>query len=129
MLVQAYFYLNAALYAGLGLRGTLTPQGSAARLGYLSLSAIGRSEYLVAYGGLQIGLAAMFVILARGTGDPSLGLRVSIGFYAPVVLYRIATLPRHWPRPASSLGTVGVEAGLLVAAIALLLTSPAARGG
>lgn len=128
-LAQVYLYLNAALYFVLGVRGTLSPQSTSARLGYLTLSDGGRSEYLVVYGGLQIGLAIMFLMLAWSTGALPLGLRLSIGFYAPVVLYRVVAALRDWPVSGSALGTIGVEATLLIAAVWLLATLPSQGSG
>lgn len=129
MLAQAYLYLNAALYLILGVRGTLGAQSTSARLGYLTMSDSGRSEYLVVYGGLQIGLAIMFSLLARSTADLPLGLRISIGFYAPVVLYRVVTALRNWPVPGSALGTIGVEVTLLIAAVGLLMAASTQGSG
>lgn len=122
-LAQGYLYLNAALYLVLGVRATLSPQSTSDRLGYLTMSDSGRSEYLVVYGGLQIGLAIMFFLLARSTGALPLAFRLSIGYYAPIVLYRLITALRHWPVPGSALGTIGVEALLLLAAVWLHLTT------
>jgi len=46
-MTAAYLYANAVMYAVFAVWMTLSPQRTAAALGYQSLSASGRSEYLV----------------------------------------------------------------------------------
>lgn len=106
-MAQIYLYLNSALYLTLALWGTAAPQRTAMRLGYLTMSDRGRTEYLTTYGGLQVGLAILFFLLAR-SGDPALGLRIAIGIYAPILLYRIATGLMNLPAFGSTLGAVGL---------------------
>lgn len=84
----------------------------------------GRAEYLTTYGGLQVGLATLFFLLAR-SGDPMLGLRIAIGIYFPILLYRITTGLMNLPAFASTLGATGLEALLLIVAIWLLYSRPA----
>jgi hypothetical protein len=99
-MAAAYLYLNAALYALFAVWCTVAPGSTARNIGYTSLSSGGRSEYLVIYGGLQLGLAALFWVLARNPATLRLGLQISIGLYAPIVLYRIITVIRsgRWIR-------------------------------
>ena len=123
-IAQAYLYLNSALFLSLAVWGTAIPQGTATRLGYLTLSDRGRAEYLTTYGGLQIGLAIMFILLAR-SGDPALGLRIAIGIYAPIVFYRIMTNFTTGAAIGSTLGAISLEALLLLAAIWLLYSKTA----
>ena len=118
-MARIYLYLNSALYLALAVWGTTAPQRTAARLGYLSMSDRGRAEYLTTYGGLQVGLGILFLLLAR-SGDPTLGLRIAIGIYAPILLYRIATGLLNLPAFGSALGAVMLEALLLIVAIWLL---------
>lgn len=121
-MAQIYLYLNSALYLALGAWGTIAPQRTAVRLGYLTMSDRGRAEYLTTYGGLQIGLAILFLLLAR-SGNPALGLRIAIGIYAPILLYRVVTGLMNLPAFGSTLGAAGLEALLLIAAIWLVQTS------
>lgn len=123
-MAQIYLYLNSALYLALGIWGTLAPQRTAARLGYLAMSDRGRAEYLTTYGGLQVGLAILFFLLAR-SGDPTLGPRIAIGIYAPILPYRIVAGSMNLPALGSTLGAVGVEALLLIGAIWLLYSDGA----
>ena len=118
-MAQVYLYLSSVLYLALAAWGTAAPQRTALRLGYLTMSDRGRAEYLTTYGGLQVGLAILFLLLAR-SGEPTLGLRVAIGIYAPILLYRIATGLTNLPAFGSALGAAGLEALLLIVAIWLL---------
>jgi hypothetical protein len=115
--VQVYLYVNAVLYAVLALWCTLMPARTAASLGYVMLSSGGRSEYLVIYGGLQLGLAFVFFQTARVSSSQRLGLMIAVGLYVPIVAYRLFTVARNWPVPALTLGTGALEATLLTAGL------------
>jgi len=116
-----YLYANAVLYAAFALWITISPWKTAVAIGYESLTASGRSEYLVVYGGLQLGLAAFFALLAVNESTHRLGLMFSICMYVPIVLYRLITVGRFWPVASTTLIVGALEVILLVAAIALLI--------
>lgn len=122
--MKIYLWFNAGLYAVFALWCTLSPWRTATNVGYTALSNGGRSEYLVVYGGLQLGLAIIFALLARG--DTSLvrfGVLASVCLYAPIVAYRLVTVARFWPIPPMTLAVGSLEVGLLVAALVLYLRS------
>jgi hypothetical protein len=119
-MVAAYFYFNAALYLLFAVWCTIAPASTAKHIGYTSLSSGGHSEYLVIYGGLQLGLAALFWLLARNPATFRLGVLISIGLYAPIVTYRLITVVRFWPVAPLTWGTGLLELSLLLAAVALL---------
>ncbi len=116
-----YLYANAALYAAFALWITLSPWKTSVAIGYESLTSSGRSEYLVVYGGLQLGLAAFFALLAVNVQMHRLGLLFSVCLYVPIVLYRLITVGRFWPVESTTLIVGALEVVLLVAAIALLV--------
>ena len=118
--MAAYLYLNAALYALFALWCTLAPGPTAGAIGYTTLTAGGRSEYLVVYGGLELGLAIAFWMLARNPAWNRAGLVVAAALYAPIVAYRAVTLVRYWPVGPVTLGTAVLEIALLAAALVLL---------
>jgi hypothetical protein len=118
-MASAYLYLNAALYLLFAVWCTVAPSNTARNIGYTSLSNGGHSEYLVIYGGLQLGLAVIFWLLARNPNNLRLGLLISIGLYAPIVLYRTATVIRFWPVAPLTWATGILETSLLVAALAI----------
>jgi hypothetical protein len=112
-------YVNAVLYLVFAVWCTVSPSGTAKNIGYQSLSNGGHSEYLVIYGGLQLGLAVIFWLLARNPGFLRLGLLIAIALYAPIVSYRLVTTIRFWPVGPLTLGTGVLEFVLLASALAL----------
>ncbi|WP_152981728.1 hypothetical protein [Hymenobacter sp. AT01-02] len=59
----------------------------------------------------------LFFLLASNPAYFRLGLLISAGFYAPILLYRISASLLNRPVPSSVLGTIVLEAVLLVAAL------------
>ena len=117
-----YLYFNAALYLVLGLWCTLAPSQTAHLLGYEALSAGGASEYLVIYGGMELGFAAFFFFCAQR--GQQLGIVFSLCIYTPVVLWRWPSMAAHWPVSATTLATAVFEVILLLAAIILWRRRP-----
>lgn len=115
--MKVYLLINAALYGIFALWCTVSAASTAANLGYVGLNNSGRSEYLVIYGGLQIGLAVMFFLVARESAYQKLGILISIGLYAPIVLYRLFTIWKFAPVSPMTLYVGALEAGLLIAAV------------
>ena len=116
-MAMGYLYLNAFLYLLFALWCTALPSNTALNIGYLALSSGGQSEYLVVYGGLQLGLAILFYLLARNMAHVRLGVTVALGLYGPVVIYRVVTVLSHSPVGGVTLGTAVLEFALLAGAI------------
>jgi hypothetical protein len=112
-----YLYLNAGLYLLFAVWCTFAPAKTSIGLGYELLSRGGRSEYLVIYGGLQLGLALIFWLLARNADFHRFGLLAALALYGPIVVYRAVTIGLNWPVGGLTLATGVLEAVLLVAAI------------
>lgn len=121
-MIAAYLYLNAALYAAFAAWCTLKPDGTARALGYEVLSRGGHSEYLVIYGGLQLGLAAAFALFASQPGWRVPGLAFALCLYLGIVVFRAATLWIYGPVPALTWAVGALELALLVAAAVLHIT-------
>jgi hypothetical protein len=118
-MTAAYLYLNAALYLSFALWMTLNPWKTATGVGYEVLSSSGRSEYLVIYGGLQLGLAIFFAATAASAEWQRLGIIFALCLYAPVVLYRIITVMKFGPVKSTTLAVGGMELLLLLGAVIL----------
>lgn len=114
-----YLYVNAILYAGFALWCTVAHERTAQSLGYLTRSNGGRSEYLTVYGGLQWGLAILFATLATHRAPEALALAISIGIYAPLVLYRLGSLLRFAPVGTLVKIVAALETTLLIVAAVL----------
>jgi hypothetical protein len=122
-MAMGYFYLNACLYLAFAVWCTAAPFATSSGLGYLRLSSGGRSEYLVIYGGLQLGVAAIYYLLARAPTAAQLGVMMSIALYAPIVVFRAVTVYSEWPVPTLTVATGCLESLLLAGALWLLLVS------
>ncbi len=117
-MLKAYLYFNALLYALLAAWCTLMPAQTAAAVGFKLLDKSGQSEYLVIYGGLQLGMAFLFAYFAR-TGQSRNGLVLSLAFYVPIVIYRAFTLATLWPVQATTQALAVLEWLLLGTALYL----------
>lgn len=117
-MVAAFLYFNALLYAVFAAWCTFAPRSTATAMGYSTLSTSGQSEYLVVYGGLQLGLALFFGYCARA-GEDRLGLLLALALYLPIVAYRAVTVVRFWPVGSTTLWVAGLEWALLLVSAAL----------
>jgi hypothetical protein len=119
-MAKAYFYVSAAIYILLAGWCTFQHEQTAAASGYLSLNASGHSEYLVVYGGLQLGIGIFYAYLATRPEYFSVGIIFSVLMYVPIVIYRAISVVSHWPVSSITLGTAGLEWFLLIWALLLL---------
>lgn len=122
-MIAVYLYGNAALYVVFAAWCTIARRSTSQGLGYEALSNSGHSEYLVVYGGLQLGLALFFGYVASQSGLHRAGLIFALALYAPIVLYRVVTVFSFWPVRGMTLGVAALEVALLLAAIALYVRS------
>jgi hypothetical protein len=121
-----YLYINSALYLLFAAWCAVGMSRTAPAMGFTALTQGGRSEYLTIYGGLQLGLAIAFFLLARNPGWHGPGILFALVLYAPIVLFRLISISRFWPVEAVTLGTAALEVVLLVLAVWLHFYSPAA---
>jgi hypothetical protein len=122
--MAAYLYFNAFLYLLFAVWVTLSPWRTATNIGFESLSASGKSEYLVVYGGMELGFAVFFALTALSEEYRRLGLIFALCLYAPIVLYRMVTVPLFWPVSSTTLVVAALEIVLLVWGIVLLARHP-----
>jgi hypothetical protein len=112
--MAAYLYANSVLYVLFAAWVTISPWRTAAGVGFEKLSASGKSEYLVVYGGLELGLAVFFAITAMNAAQHRIGLLFALCLYVPIVIYRVVTVPLFWPVASTTLVVAALEAGLLI---------------
>ena len=124
--MKIYLALNAALYLIFALWMTFLPTQTAAAVGYTALNNAGRSEFLVVYGGLQLGLAAFFAWAAWTPGMHRAGIVFALCLYLPIAVYRLVTVARFWPVSKTTLMVGGLEVLLLIGAV--ILYAGARRG-
>lgn len=119
-MIGVFLYFNALLYSVFAAWCTLAPRQTAEAMGYSSVSASGQSEYLVVYGGLQLGLGLFFLYCARN-GEERLGLLLALALYVPIVAYRLVSVARFWPVGTTTLWVAGLEVALLLVGVGLWL--------
>lgn len=120
-MTAVYLWLNAVLYAVFALWCTVRHEQTARAVGFALPGPSGHSEYLVVYGGLQLGLALFYGYLAQQSGLHRTGVVFSLMLYAPIVAYRIATLFLHGPVGGLTKAVAVLEVALLAGAILLYL--------
>jgi hypothetical protein len=120
-MVAAYLYLNAGLYLLLAAWCSVRWRATSRALGYSTLSRSGQSEYLVVYGGLQLGLAIVFFLLARDPALHRFGLHAALAIYAAIVAFRVPTAIAFAPVAATTWIVAALEIFLFAAAAGLLL--------
>ena len=121
--MKAYLWINAVLYPAFALFCTVRPGPASRASGHLQLDASGRCEYLVVYGGLELGLAVAYAWLAWHPALHRLGVDFSVVLYGAIVLYRAGSAVALWPVSGTTLAVGGLEAALLAGALALRLSS------
>jgi len=120
-LIAAYLWANAATYLGFGLWCAARPGQTSRSLGYEQLSAAGRGEFLSIYGGLELGLAAIFATLAWRPDLSHLGLWLGLMLYGGILPFRAYSLWRYRIRVPMVLGLALGELIFLLLPLGLLL--------
>jgi hypothetical protein len=122
--IAVYLYINAAMYLFFAIWQTFSPWSTATAIGYEALTNSARSEYLVVYGGFQLGLTAFFCWAATSEITRHAGLIFAVCLYVPIVPYRLITVASFWPVSAVPLIIGSFECALLITGVALLFTQP-----
>jgi hypothetical protein len=117
-----YLWINAVMYAVFALWCTLMPEQTAQSIGFIALSHSGQSEYVVIYGGMQLGFAFLFAWTAL-SGNQRFGLIFALALYVPIVLFRTISVAMFWPVSPTTVWTGALEVLLLVSAILLSVKS------
>lgn len=115
----AYLYLNAAVCLGFAVWCTLYPDRTAAAFGITLDTAGARSEFLVLYGGLQLGLAVFFAASAVSRRRRPAALLLAVCLWPAVAAYRLATVATYPDLGRTTYIVAGVEAILAAGALAI----------
>ncbi|MCO6429812.1 MAG: DUF4345 domain-containing protein [Deltaproteobacteria bacterium] len=118
--MSVYLWLNAVLYLGLAIWCMVLPERTSAALGYGLTGGSGRSEYLVVYGGLQIGLAAFFAACAARSDWHYVGVLLAVCLYVPIVLARAFSFVRYEGIGSVTIYTACLEVALMIWGIYLI---------
>jgi hypothetical protein len=116
--VSIYLWLNALIYVLFAGWCAISPGKTASAIGYAQLDPSGRSEYLVVYGGLQLGIGLFFAYCAYAS-QQRWGMLLALLIYVPIVLFRVATVWHEWPVSPTTLAVGAMELLLLIGALLL----------
>lgn len=117
--MKIYLYINAVLYLLLAAWCTIQYETTSKASGYIALNSSGRSEYLVIYGGLQLGVAAFLFYVAGVPEYRRIGLLFAVFLYGGIVAYRLVTVARFSPVGRTTLATGLLELFLLLYGLAI----------
>lgn len=120
-MVSVHLFANAALYLVLAAWCTIAPDKTSTSIGYRFEHASARSEFLVVYGGLDLGLAIFYFVAGL---DPSLhraGILFSLCLYGCLAIYRLVTVLSIRGLGSFPLAMLAVEAGMVIWAVVLWL--------
>lgn len=95
-MIKAYLLFNAIAYIGFALWCTFAPEKTSSAIGLQFRNGSGKSEYITVYGGLEMGVAAFFLVAGIMPKYQEAGLLFSLLFYAGLVVFRaytFATVP------------------------------------
>lgn len=123
-MVKFYFWANAIIYLLFALWCSLRKEQTALASGYQSLDNSGWNEYLVIYGGLQLGLAAFFAYLATNLEFQKVGIIFSLFIYIGIVAYRLIGIYSLWPVKPVTLAIATMESVLLLGAVVAYFALP-----
>ena len=104
----AYLITNTLLYLALAAWCIVSPQSTSQAVGFSLISGSGRSEYLVVYGGLQIGLAIFFALCAYYPMWTYMGIVFGCCLYCPILICRIISFLKF-----EGIGNVTIGTGIL----------------
>lgn len=122
-MTAAYLWINAGLYLLFAIWCATRPQQTSRSLGYEQLSPAGRGEFLSIYGGLELGLAAIFAALAWRPELHKLGLWLGVLLYGGIVPFRAYSLWCYRIRDRTVLGLALGELLFLLLPLGLLAAS------
>ncbi len=114
-----YLWLNAAIYGIFAIVCTVRAAATSQSIGFTTLNNGGMAEYVTVYGGMELGLGIIFAWLAYRPELHRTGIVLALALYAPLVIFRWASVARYWPVQGLTLGTGALETTLLILAIAL----------
>jgi len=92
MIAKSYLTIVSLLYFGLAMWCTFAPVQTSQKIGLVLNSGSGKSEYMTVFGGLEFGLALVFIVFAWRPGMASEGVLVCVLIHAALVLFRTVSL-------------------------------------
>ena len=92
MIAKSYLALVGAMYLGLAVWCTLSPAVTSQKVGFDIQPGSGQSEFLVIYGGLELGLALIFLMPLVYRESLRFSMLACILIHASLVAFRTVSL-------------------------------------
>lgn len=125
-MIRVYLFLNAAIYVLFGIASMINPDRMQRAVGYFTVDNSGSSEFLVIYAGLELGLAAFYLLAANRAELERPAILFSLCLYAGIVAFRLPSLMIYDPVRRITLILTAGEVVLLLGAAWLARRRPAA---
>jgi hypothetical protein len=94
MLARVFLVAIGLLYLGLALWCSISPDTTSRKVGFELRGGSGQSEFMTVYGGLEFGMALVFMLAAFRRDWMPLGLMACFLIHASLVLFRTISLFR-----------------------------------
>lgn len=128
-MARIYLTIVGLLYAALAVWCVTAPVTTAAKVGFTLDEDTGRSEFMTVYGGLEFGLALVFLLPLIRSGATSLALLNCILIHASLVVFRVASLLMYREAGSTTYKLAGGELLILLAGVCVwYFTSAESRG-
>jgi hypothetical protein len=124
-MIRLYLFLNAAIYVLFGIASMINPDRMQRAVGYFTVDNSGSSEFLVIYAGLELGLAAFYLLAANRSELERPAILFSLCLYAGIVTFRLPSLMIYDPVRRVTLILAAGEVVLLLGAAWLARRRPA----
>lgn len=124
---RIYLVLVGLLYLGLGLYCAFAPTAAAKKVGFDLRGANGTSEFITVYGGLEVALAAVFLLSLVSVDATRFSLLACLVVHASLVLFRMASMLLLDGVGGSIYRLAIGEWVILLAGLAVYYFSPTAR--
>ena len=120
MVIKAFLALVGLLYLVLALWCTLLPAKTSEHVGFALIGGSGQSEYMTVYGGLEFGMALLFLLPLVKPDSTNVVLLACLLIHGSLVLFRSLAFFRFDDIGSTTVTLAVVEWVLALVSLALL---------
>ena len=121
MSAKIFLVVVAALYIGLALWCTFQPETTSNKVGFELKGGSGHSEFVTVYGGLEFGMAIVFLLSIWPAGNIYFGVLACTVIHASLVLFRSFSFFRYTDIDSFTYRLAAGEWIIMLVGIALLV--------
>ena len=118
---KIYLIVVAALYVYLALWCTFQPETTSTKVGFELKGGSGQSEFMTVYGGLEFGMAIVFLLAIWPLGSVYFGVVACTAIHASLVLFRTISFFRFTEINSFTYQLAAGEWVIMLLGVALLL--------